>query len=343
MKKEMTGRERVVAAIEFNGPDRLPHKHSYLPAALKQFPDIVKLLREFPSDFAGEDNPEEYSNSISKLFKAGQWVDEWSCTWTVLRDGFSGQVTSHPLEDLKMLRNYSWPEAEYIDISGEINIAKKRGDRYVLLGWLTLFERMINLRGFENLMTDIAEGEPELVKIRNNILKFNLDMIDRLLELDPDGIFLADDWGSQLSLMVNPSVWRQLFLPAYKKMFERIREAGKHVFFHTDGYTIDILPDLVKAGANVFWADLTVNPLNALRDRLGGKVCFLGLTDVQFIMKWGTLADVENHGKDLVKSLGTYNGGFIASSEIGPDQPWESIKTILETFYRYGRYPIRID
>lgn len=30
--------------------------------------------------------------------------------------------------------------------------------------------------------------------------------------------------------------------------------AGKHIFFHTDGATIDILADLVDAGVDVFWA-----------------------------------------------------------------------------------------
>lgn len=343
MKKEMTGRERVVAAIEFKGPDRLPHRHCYLPATLKQYPDLGKLLQKFPSDFAGEDIPEERSYKFSNLYKAGQWVDEWNCKWTVLRDGFLGQVTGHPLEDLGMLKDYCWPEAGNTDISGDIKVAANRGDRYVLSGGLTFFERMVDMRGFENIMLDIAAGEPELIKIRNNVLEYNLDMIDRLLELNPDGIYMADDWGSQISLMINPTIWRELFLPAYRKMFERIREAGKHVFFHTDGYTIDILPDLVEAGANVFWADLTVNPLDVLRDRLGGKVCFLGLTDVQFVMRWGTPADVEKHGKDLIKSLAAFNGGFIACSELDPDQPWENIRTILKTFYRYGRYPINID
>lgn len=341
MRKEMTSRERVIAAIEFKGPDRLPHRHCYLPATIKQYPDLGKLLKEFPSDFAGDDLPEASSYNASNLYKAGQWVDEWNCTWTVLKDGFLGQVTGHPLEDLDSLKEYCWPEACNSDISAAVKIVENRGERYVLLGELTLFERMVDLRGFENIMTDIAAGEPELLKIRDNVLKYNLDMIDRLLELKPDGIYMADDWGSQISLMINPSIWRELFLPAYRKMFQRIREAGKHVFFHTDGYTIDILPDLVDAGVNVFWADLTVNPLDILKSRLGGRVCFLGLTDVQFVMRWGTPADVERHGKELIKALAIFNGGFIACSELDPDQPWENIRTIIETFYRYGSYPIQ--
>jgi len=340
----MTSRERVIAAIEFKGPDKLPHKHCYLPATVKKYPGLRKLLKQYPSDFAGEDITEDkqYAFQNPNQYRVGQRIDEWNCTLTVALDGYKGQVTKHPIEDLSSLKDYSWPEAAYADISWDISAAKNRGDRYVALGGINLFERMVDLRGFENLMIDIALGEQKLFTIRDHVLKYNLGVIDRLLELNPDCIKLGDDWGSQISLMINPSLWRELFLPAYQEMFERIHDADKHVLFHTDGYTMEILPDLVKIGADVFWVDLTVNPLPVLRDKFGGKVCFLGLTDVQFVMKDGTPTDVEKHAKELINALGTYHGGFIACSELDPDHPWDNIRTILEAFHNYGNYPIKI-
>lgn len=336
MKKEMTSRERVIAAIEFKGPDRIPHKHSYLPSVFSKYPELKEILvQQYPSDFAGEEDI--FINT--KIYTKGQWTDEWNCEWTVLEDGFLGQVTRNPLANINNLKNYSWPDASCVDLSREAEVCKNRGDRYVLIGWLTFFERMIDLRGFENLMVDIAEGGQEFFDIRDRVVDFNIDLIDHLLKLNPDAISMADDWGSQLSLMINPMVWRKLFLPCYKKIFGRIREAGKHVFLHTDGVTIDILPDLADAGVNVFWADMTVNPLEKLKEQLGGKVCFQAMPDVQFTMKDGSPVDVERHGKDLIKSLATFNGGFIACSELEPDQPLENIRTILETFCRYSMYP----
>ena len=172
-----------------------------------------------------------------------------------------------------------------------------------------VFERMVALRGFENVMMDIATGAPELLLLRDRIVDFNLKMTGRLLELDPDGIGFSDDRGSQRSLLVQPSVWREVFLPAYKRLFARVREAGKHVFFHSDGYTLDILPDLVEAGAQQFWVDLTVNGLGRLRELLGGKVCFQALPDVQFTLRYGSAEDVKAHAKDMIAALGSFNGG----------------------------------
>ena len=263
-------------------------------------------------------------------------MDEWHCLWTVANEGMLGQVTVHPLAEYENLKTYRWPKASEAALSWENTMAKKRGDKYVIMGGIKFFERMVDLRGFENTMTDIAERPPEFLEVCDRLLEYNLETIDRLLALEPDGIFLADDWGSQISLMINPDIWRELFLPFYKKMFGRVRQAGRHVFFHTDGYTMDILPDLADAGANVFWVDLTVNPLTELKEKLGGRVCFLGLTDVQFTLRWGTPADVEKHVKGLIEALGSYNGGFIACSEAAADQPWENIKAVYEAFERYG-------
>jgi len=121
-----------------------------------------------------------------------------------------------------------------------------------------------------------------------------------------------------------------------------VREAGKHVFFHTDGVTLPILPELVAAGVNVFWSDLVLNPLDDLRRELGGKVCFQTLTDVQFILNHGTPEEVRQHGRDMLAALGTFDGGVIACHEVAVDQPRENVEAIFAVFDEEGRYPLPV-
>jgi len=334
----MTSRERVIAAIEFSGPDRLPHGYAFPGAIFDRYPDLGKLLRRFPSDFAGEEPIRP--DSIAQ--RPGKWKDEWGCVWRVPRAGFSGQVVEHPLSNWSSLKSYCWPNPHRMNLERSRWIAQHRGDKYVALGVPSVFQRMIALCGFENLMLNIATGAPELLLLRDRIVSYSLVIIDRLLKFNPDGIGMGDDWGSQESLFIHPSAWREIFLPAYKTLFARIREAGKHVGFHSDGYTMEILPELVEAGVNWFWVDLTVNGLSALRERLAGRVCFKALPDVQFVLREGTPEEVKAYAKDLIAAFGTFNGGFIACSELQPDQPWENIVAILETFHEYGRYPLKL-
>jgi len=338
----MTSRERVIAAIEFTGPDRIPFRHAVLPASFRSHPQLEELLARYPSDFEGEDGAAP--GDLPREYSAGQYVDEWQCVWTVLRDGYLGQVTEHPLRDLDRLPDYQFPRPPQSSprrsTSGSAAMAR---DRYLFRGSTSLFERMVALCGFDNLLAELALGNPRLLEIRDRVVDYNLALVHHVLAQDCDGVSFSDDWGTQTSLMISPGMWHEVFLPAYRRLFAPVREAGKHVFFHTDGYTIQILPALVDAGVNVFWADLTVNPLDRLRSELGGKVCFQTLTDVQFALRSGTPQTVRQHGCHLIAALGSFDGGLIGCSEVAPDQPWENVVAMFQTFHDEGRYPLSLD
>jgi uroporphyrinogen decarboxylase len=337
----MNSRERVIAAIEFKGPDRIPHRHRYIPSSFTTYPQLRELYAEYPSDFAGDDG--KGPGKLSREYLVGGYVDEWDCEWTVAIEGQIGQVTGHPLAELGNLGKYRFPHAKDAPHWNTAKaIAANRGDKYVCLGWMTMFERMTDLCGYENLLTELILGNPDILKIRDCVVDHNIEVVKELLKLNPDGIYFADDWGTQISLQISPAMWREVFAPAYRRQFLPVKEAGKHVFFHTDGYTIDILPDLVDAGVDVFWADLTVNPIERLHDELGGKVCFEGLTDVQFILRNGSMEEIAMHGMDMMAALGSFDGGFIACHEIASDQPYENIRNILQTFNDYAEYPLSI-
>lgn len=326
MKQGMTSRQRVSAAIEFENPDTLPYKIGEIPKVYANT-EYSGLLKQVGDDFI--------HNSIGwydEGMKMGTNTDEWGCTWLNLREGNLGQVIEHPLADISRLHSYQWPKPEEVDLSTAQADAARRGDKYFLLGYISLFERMINLRGFENLLVDIGLEEDHFHEVLDNLLRYNMQLVERLLELNPDGIFLADDWGTQKSLMISPAKWTRLFLPAYTALINLVRGAGKHVFFHTDGMVTDILPHLQAAGAQVFWVELGVNGLGWLRQNLGGKAAFLSLQDTQ-IMEFGTPRDIELFVKEQIEALGSFGGGFIAYPDM---EPTEKNKTVLDAFIKYG-------
>ncbi|MGQ9592042.1 MAG: hypothetical protein ACUVYA_17310 [Planctomycetota bacterium] len=44
-----------------------------------------------------------------------------------------------------------------------------------------------------------------------------------------DTVFLTDDWGTQNALMISPDLWRKLFAPRYRKIFDEAHRAGLDV------------------------------------------------------------------------------------------------------------------
>jgi uroporphyrinogen decarboxylase len=189
----------------------------------------------------------------------------------------------------------------------------------------------------ENLFMDLAYNPKEVYRLRDDLLEFNLKWIDKWLEYDYDGLHFADDWGAQNSLLISPESWRTFFKPVYKKMFEKLIDRGIDVHFHSDGYIIDIIPDLIDIGVKVLNCQSSVMDLDLLQKNFRGKVCFRTDLDRQRIMPFQTPQEVRNHIIDVFEHLGTERGGIIACGEIGPDTPLENIRVMYETFmsYRY--------
>jgi len=71
---EMNSRGRMVRAIEFAGPDRVPVVHVVLPAAARQFgQDLEHLLDdEFPDDIGGWWKGKSSRTGLSRTY-AGCW------------------------------------------------------------------------------------------------------------------------------------------------------------------------------------------------------------------------------------------------------------------------------
>ncbi len=327
----MDSRERVYRAVEFGGPDRVPLSYNLSPGFRQKYPVETKdLLALFPSDFAatGFVEFEGYTKQVGLPES-----DAWGVTWLRLNDDFMGEAVGHPLADWSALDGYRLPDPLAVgDWSGvPAALARDDGRRYVLVDGDTLFQRLFYLRGFENLMVDIQLEAPEFLHLRDLVVDYILRRLARWLEYPVDGVRFRDDWGSQEALLIHPEKWRRLFKPAYARLFAAVQSAGKHVWFHSDGNILPIVPDLLELGARV------LNPQNAVcgLENLGafaGRVCFQGEVDRQAVMPLATPEEAAAYARGVVAALGTPAGGVVGHTFVGPDVPPATVAAIWEAF-----------
>lgn len=335
----MDSRERVMRAVNFEGPDRVPISYAgiYQAAYEKYGESLKKILAKYLNDFShgGLSSTGVYRREISeKGAHMKKYVDEWGCTWAKLHEGLEGQCIGHPLARWELLNEYVFPEPPVFT-----KVLDADQSKYIMVGSGTIFERMQQLRGFQNLLVDLIQGRKEVDVLLDGILKYNLEVVRRLLEIGVDAIYFADDWGTQTGLMVSPKIWRDLFKPAYGKMFVKVHAAGKHVFFHSDGYIKEILPDLISCGMDVFYPQFGVASVEEWEETCGGKVCIIASVDVQHVLPRGTVEDVEQYGKNMIRTLGSYDGGLINAPEVAWDIPIDNIEAAFDVFWEHGRYP----
>jgi len=334
----MESRERVFRALERTGPDRLPLFHQLLPGGhLKYGKQLEALLRRYPSDFsdAGYYGDSEYGPAAG----VGH-ADAWGAVWTRVSDDYKGLVTVHPLADWSALQTYRFPDATEVgDFSRVIETVRTNpGRKYLLVDGDTLFQRMFYLRGFESLLIDLAERRPEVFALRDRIVEFLLKRIEIWLGYGVDGLFFRDDWGTQRELMIRPALWREIFKPAYNRLFDAVHAGGKHVFFHSDGVIRDIIPDLIEIGVDALNAQIPCMDAVELARDFSGRLCFVAGADRQQFLPFGTPAEVEAHCLALAEAFGRNNGGYIGGGEIGADVPLANAEAMLRTFAGYT-YP----
>ncbi|NUM52287.1 MAG: hypothetical protein HUU46_01460 [Candidatus Hydrogenedentes bacterium] len=332
----MTPRERVIRALEFRTPDRAPRDLWHLPG-VAQFrrSELDALLAQYPIDFAQP--VARYGQSLRARGtpdRVGSYTDEWGCVWAVAEDGVVGEVKVHPLEDWSALAKFAppWEVLDGADFS-ETNASCAATDKFVRSNTsIRLFERMQFLRGVENLFLDLAYLPAELYTLRDMVHDYYVREIDQWTKTDVDAIFFMDDWGSQSNLLIAPDLWRSVFKPCYADYCNRIKQAGKFVFFHSDGFIDPILADLIEIGVNAVNSQLFCMDIEFIAHRFKGRVTFWGEICRQQILPFGTPDDVRAAVRRVRRALDDGTGGVIAHCEWGNADAAENIAAVFEAW-----------
>jgi hypothetical protein len=293
------------------------------------------LLAKYPSDFTGA----AVRYGASPLCKGtsgevGKYTDEWGCEWTVAEVGVCGEVKNPPLADWAALDTWQppWELLDNADFS-QVNASCKGAEKFVKVGTHTRpFERMQFLRGTENLFEDILVRPPEFERLCELIHAFNCREMEMWAKTDVDAVGFMDDWGTQQSLLIPPYAWRDIFRPMYKDYCDILKASGKYIFFHSDGYTLEIIPDLIELGVDALNTQIFCMNIEELGRRFKGQITFWGEISRQGILPFGTVDEVREAVRRVRRALDDGTGGVIAQCEWGVRDPRENIEAVFETW-----------
>jgi hypothetical protein len=359
--------ECVYRAIHFQYPERVPIMHSILPSAWYRYgEDLFQIINRYFPPVKETDERMAYLVSTASRYDYdprlahyafeddfvfiqprhfmegsphgdGRRRDEWGCIWHKAEPGISGVVIESPLSDWQRVNNYRWPDgAAYwrwdpMEIGQTIQAARQQGK--AILGYVgNLFEKMQWLRGYENFMVDLVDHPERVGLLAEKITEFNLQTIKNWQEYDVDILFLEDDWGTQSGLMVNPRIWRDLFKPLYARLFEEIHAQGRPLLFHSDGYILPIIPDLIELGCDILNPQFSCQDIQELARLARGRICIMCDIDRQFILPHGTPEQVRQHVQQTFDLFSSPQGGLIFRGQINSDCPLENIDVMYRTY-----------
>jgi len=333
-------------------PDHIPINVVISGASWDQLRgDLEDVLARHPVFFPGfQKGRHDYSRArFGPANRAEEhFTDAWGCTWYGAIDGIEGQVVGHPLDDWAKLDGWRPPDplttadrgpADWEAARRRIAEAKARGD--LASGGLAhgfLFMRLSYLRGFENLMLDLAAAEPRLDDLIRLLNAHNKAIVGQWLSMGVDVVGFPEDLGTQTASVVGPKHFSRYLAPAYRELMAPVRAAGAHVHMHSDGYILDIADLLLDCGVTILNPQDLCNGIDALARELKGRVCIDLDVDRQSVVPFGTAKSIHDLVEEEVRKLGSPRGGLMMIVGIYPPTPAENVDALLSAFEEFRTF-----
>lgn len=339
MSSAMTPRERVLAALNHQPPDRTPRDFWAEPATWNRLfaylghTDKDRFLNDLGIDVRHLEAPVPPEQAVGPGVFQNFWGERYvyrSTPWGPMREDVKGALSfARSLADLKA---FPWPHPDAIDRTALRPQSEAYPQHALLYGFADVWQRPALVRGWEEFFTDLVD-RPEWVHfLCRTFTDFYREDYTRAAELTAGRIdlyLLISDLGSQRGPLISLAMFREFVAPYLKEMIDCIHALGGRVLFHSCGSVRSFIPDLVGLGVDVLDPIQPTGPEMApegLKAAFGGLLAFHGGIDMQRILPEGTPAAVTAEARRYCQVLGQ-GGGYILSSAhlFQPDVPPENI------------------
>jgi len=371
----MKPRERVVAALNHEQPDRVPldfgggtssiHVGVYtnLLAELGRHEDVLSMDSGVacPSEALLEkfhiDTRQVYPE-IAKLDTNPplEKTDAWGVRMRLMGNLYEDLPDAHPLAGIQTvdeLREYPWPKSE--DLISQATSERMAGtaeklaggDYAVVLPFGPLsgpFALSMRLRGYQKFLADLRLRPKIAEAIMDRMASVVVDIVKKYVK--PIGEYLdvvniADDLGTQQGPMISPQTYKTRVKPKHQRIVEALRNSTRaSVILHTDGSIAPFIDDFAEVGIT------GINPVQVsargmdsreLKEKFGSKMAFWGGIDGQQVLPFGTVEDVKLEVRRRIDDLAD-GGGYVLASvhHVQPPTPPRNVITMFNEALTYG-------
>ncbi len=344
----MTGLERVMTTLKHREPDTVPH-----------FERVAKRVREAILPGSSEEDFVEHLDLDGHRFidRTHSWSYEVvDASKRIRRDQWGGLVryttedNPVPMEPaVKSERDLDGYDIPDPDLSWRYEylqqvVKRFKGERAIVVGVTDVFAL-----GRENLLGDVGYframvKNPDLIERINEIaLDYQLRYIRNCIESGVDMLWIGGDWAMTEKPMVSRRFTERFLAPPLKKLVEFAHSRGIPCIKHTDGNIWPIYDLILDTGIDGLHP---IDPMAGMdigeaKAKFGDRVCLCGNVSCAFSLVSGTLEEVREETKAVIRKAGP-GGGFIctSSNSIHSGVNPENYVAMVNAIREFGRYPL---
>ena len=370
-----TPRERVLAALNLEEPDRVPvdlmgHACMLTDETYFRFRDYLGLepippIREGTSANYYDERVLEYLNvDYRRVFlqtrpehgvvthEDGTWTDFWD----IRSEKMGGMVgiAGYPLSratTVAEVEAYPWPAPDQIfTTEGLAEQARRLYEEtdYAIVARNPLSygfrERACMLMEMDSFLMNMVLYPDMVESLIAHLLEFYKGVFG--LFLDAVGPYVhvvevGDDLAGTSNLLVSADMYRQFLKPAEREFFEFIHHKvpNAKLIRHTDGAVFPLIPDQIEIGVDVLNPVQTrakgMDPIK-IKAAFGDDLAFHG--GIQAVENDVSIDDVVADVKYHIDALAPGGGYVVSSCNHMLDVRPEILIAMFETACEYGRY-----
>ncbi len=366
----MTGKERMLRALNREKPDRLPATvHQWQGWHLEHYMGGVDALGAFRE--VGLDAAIQYFESMGQFWipdaeryavSSPEWNDEitvvdpdpdhkivhhriltpaGTLTYKTEADRKTTWITEYLIkrpEDLELIERFM-PVARLNH--GAIAAEYERiGDAGILRGFVWgdqagCWQHACCLMDTEKLILEAVDHPDWVHRLLRALLERKLRFIEESLRGARFDL-IETGGGAGSDTVISPNLHREFCLPYDRQLHDALHSAGHRVCYHTCGGMMNILELIARNGAD---ASETLAPPGVggnivdpdkVRERLGGRVALVGGMDQFHILTGGTPARITREVHRLFEGFGKNGGYIMAPSDHFFETPVENLKAFAD-------------
>ncbi len=341
----MNSRERVLAAVAHEEPDRTPRDFWAEPPTLNHLlaylghSEEELVLRHLEVDIRHLDAISPPEQEVGEGIYQNFWGERYTylqTEWGPYRQDVLGALAD--VNSLAEIEAFPWPSPDWLDYSLLAEQSRRHEQYAQLYGFADVWQRPALVRGWEKMFLDMVDHPDWVHYICSKFTDFYQEDYTRAAEITEGRIdlyFLISDLGSQNGPLISLDMFREFVAPYFQKMIHLIHNLDAQVMVHSCGDVSMYIPDLIELGVDILDPIQPTGPEMSperLKADFGDQLTFRGGIDMQQLLPHGSPEQVRREAQRYCEILGD-GGGYILSSAnlFQPDVPPENIVAMYQT------------
>lgn len=323
MGESMSGRERFLAALRRELPDRVPIWETavnprviegILPGA--SYADFVEAVG-FDGVLTGTPSSLYQCEVVAERDGTPLIRTEWGETRAVTAELVPIPI-DHPVKTRRDWERYQIPDAHAPGRLHQLEelAARFKGRKAIGVHLHDALSYPSYILGMDQLFLKAYEDPGWVHEIVGATVEHNVQMVRRSAGLGAEYVLLGDDYGGHAGPLMSPRHFEEFFLPGLARVVRAAKEAGLYVIKHSDGNITSILGMMIEAGIDAFHpSDPSAGmDIVATKRQYGQRICVVGGIDCGDPLSRWPPEQVVLEVRRRIRQLAPGGGWIIASS-----------------------------